>query len=66
MPLREGGAFVAVGANHLYGSQGILALIERQGYQVQRAYWTDTSIIDCVWVPYLRSWIDGGESVTVE
>ena len=38
MPLREGGAFVAVGANHLYGSQGILALIERQGYKVQRAY----------------------------
>jgi hypothetical protein len=38
MPLREGSAFVAVGANHLYGSQGILALIERQGYTVQRAY----------------------------
>ena len=38
MPLREGGAFVAVGANHLYGSRGILALIERQGYRVERAY----------------------------
>ena len=38
MPLREGGAFVAVGANHLYGSRGILALIERQGYRVERVY----------------------------
>jgi uncharacterized protein YbaP (TraB family) len=38
MPLREGGAFVAVGANHLYGAQGMLALIERQGYKVRRAY----------------------------
>ncbi len=38
MPLREGGAFVAVGANHLYGHRGILALIERQGYRVERVY----------------------------
>lgn len=38
MPLREGRAFVAVGANHLYGPDGILALIERQGYRVERIY----------------------------
>ena len=38
MPLREGRAFVAVGANHLYGPDGNLALIERQGYRVERIY----------------------------
>ena len=38
MPLREGGAFVAVGANHLYGTRGMLALIEKQGYRVERVY----------------------------
>jgi len=38
MPLREGSAFVAVGANHLYGPRGVLSLIERQGYTVVRAY----------------------------
>jgi uncharacterized protein YbaP (TraB family) len=38
MPLREGGAFVAVGANHLYGTGGMLALIEKQGYRVERLY----------------------------
>lgn len=38
MPLREGGNFVAVGANHLYGDQGVLALIEKQGYRVERVY----------------------------
>jgi hypothetical protein len=38
MPLREGGAFVAVGANHLYGAGGMLALIEKQGYRVERVY----------------------------
>lgn len=37
-PLREGGAFIAVGANHLYGARGMLALIEKQGYRVERAY----------------------------
>lgn len=38
MPLREGRAFIAVGADHLYGGRGILALIRRQGYRVQRVY----------------------------
>jgi uncharacterized protein YbaP (TraB family) len=38
MPLREGSAFIAVGANHLYGGRGILALIEQQGYRVERVY----------------------------
>ena len=38
MPLREGGNFVAVGANHLYGGEGMLALIEKQGYRVERVY----------------------------
>lgn len=38
VPLREGGAFVAVGANHLYGEGGMLALIEKQGYRVRPAY----------------------------
>ena len=37
-PLREGGSFVAVGANHLYGEEGMLALIEKQGYRVERVY----------------------------
>jgi uncharacterized protein YbaP (TraB family) len=38
VPLREGRAFVAVGANHLYGPEGMLALIEKQGYRVERVY----------------------------
>ena len=38
VPLREGGAFIAVGANHLYGMRGMLALIEKQGYRVERVY----------------------------
>jgi uncharacterized protein YbaP (TraB family) len=38
MPLREGGNFVAVGANHLYGDEGMLALIEKQGYRVEPVY----------------------------
>jgi uncharacterized protein YbaP (TraB family) len=38
MPLREGRAFIAIGANHLYGEQGMLALIEQQGYRIERVY----------------------------
>lgn len=34
----EGGAFVAVGALHLIGEQGLVRLFEQQGYSVQRVY----------------------------
>jgi len=36
--LREGGAFIAVGALHLYGSNGVLSLLERRGWRVTRVY----------------------------
>ncbi len=35
-PMREKKTFIAVGALHLYGDQGVLALIEKDGYQVTR------------------------------
>ena len=38
MPLRQGHAFVAIGANHLYGEEGVLRLIEKQGYRLERVY----------------------------
>jgi uncharacterized protein YbaP (TraB family) len=34
----EGGAFIAIGAAHLPGENGVLALLERRGYSVARLY----------------------------
>jgi len=36
--LRRGRAFVALGALHLYGEKGVLALLERDGYRAKRLY----------------------------
>lgn len=36
--LRRGRAFVALGALHLYGAKGILALLEDDGYSARRVY----------------------------
>ena len=35
-PMREKNTFIAVGALHLYGDQGVLALMEQDGYEVTR------------------------------
>ncbi len=35
-PMREKKTFIAIGALHLYGDQGVLALMEKDGYQVKR------------------------------
>lgn len=36
--LRRGRAFVAIGALHLYGANGVLALLEQDGYRAERVY----------------------------
>jgi len=36
--LRRGQAFVALGALHLYGEKGVLALLEEDGYRATRVY----------------------------
>ena len=36
--LRRGHAFVALGALHLYGPKGVLALLEEDGYRAERVY----------------------------
>ena len=36
--LRKGRAFVALGALHLYGPKGVLALLRKDGYRVARVY----------------------------
>jgi uncharacterized protein YbaP (TraB family) len=36
--LRRGNAFVALGALHLYGSRGVLALLQADGYRAVRVY----------------------------
>jgi uncharacterized protein YbaP (TraB family) len=36
--LRRGRVFVAVGALHLYGERGVLALLEEDGYRAERVY----------------------------
>jgi hypothetical protein len=36
--LKSGGAFIAVGALHLYGNRGLLSLLVRDGYRVSRVY----------------------------
>jgi len=36
--LRRGAAFVALGALHLYGDKGVLALLEEDGYRSTRVY----------------------------
>ena len=36
--LKKGGAFIAIGALHLPGEEGVLALLEKQGYSVKSIY----------------------------
>jgi hypothetical protein len=36
--LRRGNAFVALGALHLYGEKGVLALLEADGYRARAVY----------------------------
>lgn len=36
--LDKGGLFAAFGALHLYGDRGVLSLLERRGYKIQKVY----------------------------
>jgi uncharacterized protein YbaP (TraB family) len=36
--IRAGGAFIAVGALHLPGEQGLLRLLHQQGYALEAVY----------------------------
>lgn len=38
MPLRKGRVFVAIGALHLYGENGLLALLSADGYRVRKLW----------------------------
>ncbi|HXX85333.1 MAG TPA: TraB/GumN family protein [Casimicrobiaceae bacterium] len=38
LPLRAGGVFIAVGALHLRGANGMLAQLQKQGYKLHRVY----------------------------
>ena len=37
-PLREGRVFVAIGASHLGGDKGLLALLAQDGYRITRIW----------------------------
>ena len=38
LPLREGRVFVAIGVDHLYGENGVLRLLQKQGYRITPVY----------------------------
>ena len=44
--LRKGEAFVALGALHLYGEKGVLALLLEDGWKVARIYRRNAGVRD--------------------